>query len=473
MTHSTGLRTEYDWFPNAQDRRLKRIRHLKPGGSLAIAVMDYTYDAAGRLLTWKQEEDADAARAQLWTFQYDQADQLTNAVTGRGAQIVNRQSWAYDGAGNRINDTANGASRGAAYNSLNQLVSTDSELGTATYQWDAENRLVAFEKGTARTEFGYDGLGRRVRLTEMQDGKTVSAQTYLWDGYTIREGRDAAGTAVQRRFLSGGFIENMAGRASGFLQTADHLGSIRETLDVSGNLKERISYDPWGNASSSATVPVSTFGFTGHLWHRRSGLHLAPLRAYAPPTGRWISRDPIGEMGGENLYAYLFNAPVDGIDPLGLYPVFGLSRRPLPKPASEGIGGPLILPEAWATRQMCRTYTDSAGTFGLWHGFVNHFGGGPMDFKVKCPEGALVKTPFGVMSCSQFGNFLAGITAHNTGFIGTAGVLAGGVAYDILDNLWPFGNPAESMWDFDADSRPDIWAGNNAASQIGCGCANR
>lgn len=318
VTHSTGLRTEYDWFPNAQDRRLKRIRHLKPGGSVALAVMDYTYDATGRLLTWRQEEDADAARARLWTFQYDQADQLTNAVAGRGSQILDRQSWVYDGAGNRISETMNGVSRAASYNSLNQIVSTDLPLGAATYEWDAENRLVAVQKGGARTEFGYDGLGRRVRVSEVQDGRVAAVQTYLWDGYAIREGRDASGAVVQRRFVSGGFLESVAGRTSGYLQTVDHLGSIRETLDVSGALKERISYDPWGDAASSATVPVSTFGFTGHLWHRGSGLHLAPFRAYASATGRWISRDPIGEKGGMNMYSYVGNRPTVEVDPLGL-----------------------------------------------------------------------------------------------------------------------------------------------------------
>lgn len=320
VTHSTGLRTEYDWFPNAQDRRLKRIRHLKPGGSVALAVMDYTYDATGRLLTWRQEEDADAARARLWTFQYDQADQLTNAVAGRGSQILDRQSWVYDGAGNRISETMNGVSRAASYNSLNQIVSTDLQLGAATYEWDAENRLVAVQKGGARTEFGYDGLGRRIRVSELGDGRAAAVQTYLWDGYAIREGRDASGAVVQRRFVSGGFLESLAGRTSGYLQTVDHLGSIRETLDVSGALKERISYDPWGNAASSAAVPISTFGFTGHLWHRGSGLHLALFRAYDSATARWISKDPIAEDGGINLYAYVVNSPLLLFDPTGLYP---------------------------------------------------------------------------------------------------------------------------------------------------------
>jgi hypothetical protein len=42
------------------------------------------------------------------------------------------------------------------------------------------------------------------------------------------------------------------------------------------------------------------------------------LGYYAPEQGRWLTRDPIGEEGGVNLYAYVGNAPVAFIDPLGL-----------------------------------------------------------------------------------------------------------------------------------------------------------
>jgi hypothetical protein len=40
--------------------------------------------------------------------------------------------------------------------------------------------------------------------------------------------------------------------------------------------------------------------------------------AYDPNRGQWLSRDPIGEKGGLNLYAYVSNDPIDMIDPLGL-----------------------------------------------------------------------------------------------------------------------------------------------------------
>ncbi len=46
--------------------------------------------------------------------------------------------------------------------------------------------------------------------------------------------------------------------------------------------------------------------------------HEYGLRYYSPSLGRWLSRDPIAEQGGLNLYAYVLNDPINSTDPLGL-----------------------------------------------------------------------------------------------------------------------------------------------------------
>ena len=42
------------------------------------------------------------------------------------------------------------------------------------------------------------------------------------------------------------------------------------------------------------------------------------MRYYEPETGRYLTRDPIGYLGGANVYVCVFNNPVNHIDPLGL-----------------------------------------------------------------------------------------------------------------------------------------------------------
>jgi RHS repeat-associated protein len=43
------------------------------------------------------------------------------------------------------------------------------------------------------------------------------------------------------------------------------------------------------------------------------------FRYYSPELGRWVSRDPIGERGGRNLYCFVKNSPVFSIDLLGMH----------------------------------------------------------------------------------------------------------------------------------------------------------
>jgi len=80
----------------------------------------------------------------------------------------------------------------------------------------------------------------------------------------------------------------------------------------------RYEYDFWGVRSKLGGSAETPWGYTGHYTHAETGLVLAPYRAYDPETARWLSRDPIGENGGINLYGYVGNNPINAIDPLGL-----------------------------------------------------------------------------------------------------------------------------------------------------------
>jgi RHS repeat-associated protein len=187
------------------------------------------------------------------------------------------------------------------------------------YDWDAENRLVAIRYGgtNRKTSFAYDGLSRRVRTEEWDGNQLVEGHTSLWLGSSIAEERDFNNVVQTRQFAQG--EQRVSGANPGnYYYTTDHLGSLREMTDAAGVARARYDYDPYGNRSRAGGDLEADKGFTGFDVHAGSGLQLALYRAYDCKQGRWLSRDPIEEEGGINLYGYVGADPINNLDPLGL-----------------------------------------------------------------------------------------------------------------------------------------------------------
>jgi RHS repeat-associated protein len=158
--------------------------------------------------------------------------------------------------------------------------------------------------GTHRSEFTYDGLSRRTRSVEKENGATVRDAQLFWAGTELIEERTS--TADVNRFYGDGEQHDGVAR----YLTREHLGSIREVTDANGTVMTRNEYDPYGRLTRVAGTADSRFGFTGHYIHGQSGLLLALYRAYDPALGRWLSEDPGGGIDGPNLHAYVGNRPI-------------------------------------------------------------------------------------------------------------------------------------------------------------------
>ena len=220
---------------------------------------------------------------------------------------------ATDANGNSVTKTISvtvtgGQSRTLSYDLDGNL--TNNGAGQ-TYLWDAANRLVGITQSSGANGFVYDGAGRRTQ--ETLNGTVI--KQWIWCGSQPCEELDGAGNVTKMFFSQGEQISGI-----NYFYTRDHLGSVREMTDSNGTIHAQYDYDPYGNVGKLKGDLEADFQFTGDYFHKASGLNLTLYRAYDPVNSRWLSRDPMGEYGGLNLYGYVRDNPVNMRDPLGLCP---------------------------------------------------------------------------------------------------------------------------------------------------------
>ena len=240
--------------------------------------------------------------------------------------------------------------------------------------WDAENRLVSYFDGKTRTTFAYNAANLVSKITSVSNDGAVHVQAIDREGMNLIAIREGAST---KRYYSQGIRES---NGALLYTVKDHLGSVRAVFDNAGAMQSQYQYDPYGARTLLAGSYLSDLGYAGYL---NGPFLLAPLRAYDPSTGRWLSRDPVAERGGMNLYAFAYNSPSWVVDPLGLWG--GGAYGAISGTAGVGaLGG-------------AAQFSGGYGLFtnGGWGGFLSSgiFAGGPLG-SVSAPANLPCTKPF-------------------------------------------------------------------------------
>jgi RHS repeat-associated protein len=298
-----------------QTRTFTQFRILP---SIAQSPCLFTYDDTG------QVTDVDHTHITDESYSFDATGNRT--MSGYSTGDANRLSsdgvfnYVYDDEGNVITRT--------------RISSATANDKTTEYSWDHRNRLVGITYKnnsnvvTKTAEYTYDIFDRRIAKEVDLDGAGSGAAVitrYVYDGSDILVATDASGD-VQTRYLHGPAVDQIfaaedASTGDTLWAMVDHLGSVRDIVDDSGNVENHIVYDSFGRVVSETTPAVDfLFGFTGRERDEESGLNYHRARYYDSATGRWISEDPISFAGGdENIYRYVGNDGVNFVDPTGLW----------------------------------------------------------------------------------------------------------------------------------------------------------
>ncbi|MCG5053689.1 MAG: RHS domain-containing protein [Myxococcales bacterium] len=336
----------YKWEPND---RLKQMLDSVSGP------ITFEHDALGSLVSATFQDSAERTLRELRMpdavgnlFRTRECDDRKYGPSGelleaRGPEGVT--TFAYDVEGNLV-----------------KKVGPDGEW---RYEWNGAGRLVKVRRpdGTEVT-FGYDALGRRV--WKQWKGKRTC---WIWDGNVplhewvervevegdgaMAEGGDAAAQAQQAALLvsqpaqgppAGVKAFQQAAAAGGtaerpitwlfepesftpmaklvgddkFSIVADHLGVPTSMVDELGRVVWQAQIGTWGDLKDVQGVKgACPFRWPGQYEDEETGLYYNRFRYYAPEAGQYVSRDPIGLLGGLERHGYVKD-PLSDIDPLGL-----------------------------------------------------------------------------------------------------------------------------------------------------------
>ena len=116
----------------------------------------------------------------------------------------------------------------------------------------------------------------------------------------------------------GGLLEITQG-GQRYYPLYDGKGNVTTLLDANQSVAASYAYDPFGLPVAKSGVIEQPYRFSSKMFDEKTGLSYFGYRYYLPLLGRWLNRDPLGEAGGINLYAFVQNNSVNYVDPYGLW----------------------------------------------------------------------------------------------------------------------------------------------------------
>lgn len=200
--------------------------------------------------------------------------------------------------------------------------------GEWTYTWNGENRMIqAVKTDDTKIEFKYDFMGRRFEKKKYSWVSSAwqldSTKKFVYNGYKQIAEFDA-NDALQKSYTWQPVELDVPlwvkDSSTYYYYIVDGNKNVRSMLDVSGNEVAQYDYNPFGKitASSGTYKDTNKYRFSSEYHDDETGIVYYNYRPYLINIGRWLSRDPIGVLGGVNLYGFVNNDAVNNTDLLGL-----------------------------------------------------------------------------------------------------------------------------------------------------------
>ncbi|MFI8306873.1 polymorphic toxin-type HINT domain-containing protein [Streptomyces sp. NPDC085927] len=352
----TQVTNTYEWGT----QRLSHTRVDRAEQAGVDRSLTYGYDESGRI---RSMSDVNRTGTDTQCFNYDYLSRLTEAWTQGtpacagtpaseqiGGAAPYWQAFTYDASGNRSTETQHDPA-GNTTKDINRTytypgpgqpqahsltsVTTSGPSGTTTDQysydktgnttarpgqvllWDAEGHLAKITEGDDTTTYLYDADGNRLI------GRTPT-ETTLYLGHTEVTLADGSTTPKAIRYIALGSGQTAVRNDDGtFAFTiGDHQGTGQLAVEADDlSITQRRTLPFGAPRGASPENWPGTKGYVGGTDDRATGLTHLGAREYDPTTGRFLSVDPLFELGKPQTfdgYSYALQNPVTNSDPSGL-----------------------------------------------------------------------------------------------------------------------------------------------------------
>ena len=350
LGYPNGLTASWQYDANGQLLQVKNTFDVaaapSPSQTSVISQYDYAYDAVGRRVSCAKSGSAFAQNDTI-TYAYNNRSELTNAVAAVDSDY--RYSYVFDDIGNRESSFERGTNSVYAVNQLNQYTAVDdfapqfdddgnqTLVKTATGIWsvtyNGENRPVLWALINSSTpssstpsliSMSYDRMGRRV---------TKNNQCFVYNGYLQIANFELETSNVKHQTFIWDPTESFATRPlvrshgsvnpfnlSTLYFTHDGNKNISDVVTFDNSIFAHYSYSPFGTSVLRAGLLGldNVFRFSSEYVDDELGLIYYNYRHCDHANGRWLARDPIGEVDSESLYSGFLNSAINRIDSLGL-----------------------------------------------------------------------------------------------------------------------------------------------------------
>ncbi|WP_342351530.1 RHS repeat-associated core domain-containing protein [Gilliamella apis] len=295
-----------------------------------VLFRQYHYDPAGELTTL-----LDKARGKT-DYGYAENGQLQSVTSP-----IQQEHFTSDAAGNFLPAQVLPSKRFALHNRITDYGDihlnydawgnvVEKSIGLTkhqTFSYDCENRLIkaqTYDNGKLILEstYQYDCLGRRIKkqIDDLQRKQKTQTQ-FLWQGLRLLQEQTPHKQITYiyepNSYIPLARVDKVNSQQEIYYYHTDQIGTPLELTNQRGSIVWQANYKAWGEVESLRINEIEqNLRYQGQYFDEETELHYNTFRYYDPQVGRFTTQDPIGLLGGFNLYSYTIN-PTGWVDPWG------------------------------------------------------------------------------------------------------------------------------------------------------------